>query len=630
MLGSSWAILVCLGLVLLMPKSAVAATYYVDFDGGSDEAAGTSADKPFQRAPGDPMAMAQAKAVVLKPGDTVVFKGGVHYRGSLSVSCAGTATQRITYDGNTLGAFGDGRAILDGSDPITGWRRCTSAEDAGGHPLWQKLFRADVPTGAAALTSNLFAGDRMLCLAQHPTPSNFLMIDRHEEYRRFPAKDGDSTSLVDAQLAALNAEQLIGSYVHVYRTANDIDTRQITAYDPAAHKITFQALAKPPYSHQEGRYALVNCLHPLVLDHPGEYVIVEKPGPGGRFPIYLLPLDDRDPNESAISCSVREACFALATCDFVTIQGFHIRKYRSAVDRGWKIKTTSQGLTIRDNEISEIRSTGYGNALNLVHVDDLLVEGNFLHDCPKMRGIVTHTAQRPIYRNNRLHRMGRTPLVFYAATNGKIIGNEIRDCTGTHSNGVSVYVDCKDILLEGNRIFNSNVSFTCNDSTNISVINNVFDGADRAQPISFWQGVKGDVKIFNNVLVRGGKKSGLCFGGTGDKTGSSFAMKLMVKNNIMDGPPINIMNSKPWTKDIESSHNLYLDPPAGYVLGPNEKKANPEDIFANWEKRDYRLKPGSPALDAGTDAGIKCDLEGLVRPQGNGLDIGAYENKAAP
>jgi len=45
-----------------------------------------------------------------------------------------------------------------------------------------------------------------------------------------------------------------------------------------------------------------------------------------------------------------------------------------------------------------------------------------------------------------------------------------------------------------------------------------------------------------------------------------------------------------------------------------------------WVQGDYRLKPGSPGIDAGTSDGAPAtDIEGNVRPCWNGIDIGAYE-----
>ena len=94
-----------------------AAIYYVDYSSGSDSANGTSTSTPFQHCPGDASATGTAASTTLAAGDTVVFKGGVTYHATttpITVSVSGLAASRITYDGNSAGTFGTGRALLTG------------------------------------------------------------------------------------------------------------------------------------------------------------------------------------------------------------------------------------------------------------------------------------------------------------------------------------------------------------------------------------------------------------------------------------------------------------------------------------------------------------------------------------
>jgi len=63
--------------------------------------------------------------------------------------------------------------------------------------------------------------------------------------------------------------------------------------------------------------------------------------------------------------------------------------------------------------------------------------------------------------------------------------------------------------------------------------------------------------------------------------------------------------------------------PVAKPLGKGEKVVDP--LFLDFENRDLRLTPGSPAVDTGAKGDIQIDFEGNRIPFGNVPDIGAYE-----
>jgi hypothetical protein len=58
--------------------------------------------------------------------------------------------------------------------------------------------------------------------------------------------------------------------------------------------------------------------------------------------------------------------------------------------------------------------------------------------------------------------------------------------------------------------------------------------------------------------------------------------------------------------------------------GPHNASGNPN--FANVAVDNYHLGAGSAAIDAGTTVGVTTDVDGDVRPNGNGFDIGCDES----
>ena len=104
--------LVALVAFLLIP-SLKAATYYVDYANGNDISIGTSTAAPFKHCPGDNSATSIAASTALMSGDSIIFKGGVSYTGQIGVNWSGSNGRAVTYDGNSAGSWGSGKAIID-------------------------------------------------------------------------------------------------------------------------------------------------------------------------------------------------------------------------------------------------------------------------------------------------------------------------------------------------------------------------------------------------------------------------------------------------------------------------------------------------------------------------------------
>jgi len=66
-----------------------------------------------------------------------------------------------------------------------------------------------------------------------------------------------------------------------------------------------------------------------------------------------------------------------------------------------------------------------------------------------------------------------------------------------------------------------------------------------------------------------------------------------------------------WRGAIPILHNIDADP---LFIGPG----------------NYHLRPGSPCIDTGTDAGVYTDIDGQSRPWGAGFDMGADEFSTEP
>ncbi len=84
----------------LLTGSALATTYYVDYSSGSDSNSGTSKTSPWQNAPGMQTCKTTCASTAIKPGDSIILKGGVTWpNASFMWSLPGGASGSPVYIG---------------------------------------------------------------------------------------------------------------------------------------------------------------------------------------------------------------------------------------------------------------------------------------------------------------------------------------------------------------------------------------------------------------------------------------------------------------------------------------------------------------------------------------------------
>lgn len=138
--------------------------------------------------------------------------------------------------------------------------------------------------------------------------------------------------------------------------------------------------------------------------------------------------------------------------------------------------------------------------------------------------------------------------------------------------------------------------------------------------------------IAGNSVGATGTAGGLAVYNPEPMVGGSAA--LSVKNTIVAGNtgPAGSSNCAPVAM-LTSDHNLSSDESCMFTDPGSKQNADPllGGLQNNGGQTDtLALQPGSPALDAGTNAGCPAtDQRGVSRPQGPTCDVGAFEREVA-
>lgn len=330
-------------------------------------------------------------------------------------------------------------------------------------------------------------------------------------------------------------------------------------------------------------------------------------------------------------------------------------------DYGQCIRTgNGNNITIKNSLCAESAAEGigfYGGGNNTcIQVAGNVAQGNVIHDTGFASssnaaasvlddGIIIKSCSGCVARGNTLYNNGRSGVKVISDANGSVVCN------------------ADNALIEANRIYkvcNSTSAVMNSDCAGIDVIraegtvngtvirNNFIRDVSGLRAGVFPRGIKVDAGVTNTTIVSNSlcNIAQECIDTSEDAGGSG---NFVVRNNAMyrcgarTGAAAVRLNA---ASDWIHSHNTYWDDsstkPTVQIYGirktylrdqvtsgfePTAVQANPQFVSTT----DLHLQPTSPLADVGTSINAPPrDVDGSVRPQGAGWDIGAHELTTAP
>lgn len=589
--------------------TAATATYYVDYDTGSDSNAGTSSGAPWKHLPWDANATGTPAAYIGSAGDEIIMAGGVHYRGRLNTSDGGSSGNPIVLDGNTRGTFGTGAAILDGSELVTGW---TSNGDGS--------FTADISGSQWVDISPLgfqpFDGDDYMTPAQWPVkPAEKF---RNDDLTTWQVPDSTDTGECQwSGFAALPENWWQGAYLLGWALQNRVGVGTITGFDSGTNTVFFTGFTWT--DTQTPRFVVINST--AFLDNPGEFVIDET-----AQTITAIPYGNTPSNISGIT-QTRGIHFQN---DHVLVRGLIAQRVggNGSFD-GTSISGLSggrQGVTLdacqirwnpSDNATIDFRAGNTGITIKGCAIYQNL-EGR---DISITSGSGGTGATDGIIHRNILFASGGTAIYTSACDGVEITQNRVFRALAVHANGISAYSGSKNVTITENVVRESNFSITLQLTSSgggAVVAYNECDLLESFLGYGFTLAVysfssSDGVKIWNNTFTNPYGQA-VSFG-----THSIHGVpgpNNEFRNNIAQGVQVLTMSG------LNASHNLIMDAwDSSYTLqGTDAFEADVDVVFEDFANDDLRLAIGSPAIDMGTDVGLT-----IVDQYGSAFDAGAYE-----
>lgn len=366
--------------------------------------------------------------------------------------------------------------------------------------------------------------------------------------------------------------------------------------------------------------------------------------PGSEIIFAVFPADVVTIDGSSLLMDAYSGLFHIDGLSYIQIIGFNLvhatatnHNYGIAVDGG-------DHITLKDNHSFDTSSSG----IIVWASSNVLVDGNEIeHACSagaasENECLTIGESNEFEVRNNHVHHgstiRGEGIDVKDGSTNGWVHHNHVH-----HVMGVGIYVDAWD-KPTGNIDVSHNLVHDVQGNgfavgseeggllSNIRFFNNVSHD-------NLWTGLSAhscciddhpveNLLIVNNTFHHNGDESVAQPWGGGIFDENEDASNVVIRNNLcFDNLSFQIALEIPVPGAVAVDHNL-VEPFRGEtheVRGVEFQEGDP--LFADASNSDYRLLPGSPAIDTGSSIEAPIDdFENHPRPQGEAPDIGAFES----
>ncbi|WP_198174800.1 right-handed parallel beta-helix repeat-containing protein [Spirosoma arboris] len=366
-------------------------TYYVASN-GIDINNGRSISTPFQ-------SLSRVNRLILQAGDSVLFRRGDTFRGTLRIRQSGSKEHGIHFD-----AYGSGnKPILAGSEPLGNWSKA-------GTNRWQ----ADCSTCDDQVTG-IYANGLALPLGRYPN------ADAPNRGSSTVQSHVGTTQLTSKEPLTIN---WTGAEAVLFPAYWIIDRAKITGQ--IGNTLTLANSSSYGLTDNWGYY-IQN--HPATLDQNGEWYYDPVKA------TVQLYYDQGNPNDKTITATTADRAIDIANASFITIQNLHITQARTTnlfAENVSSIVLTNDDFT--DAGEDGITVQGVGNTI--------LIDRCTITNCNN-NGLLIGAYQNFTFRRSTIRHIGIVPgrgrsgdgqfTGFQSsAADNVLIENNVLDSTGYH------------------------------------------------------------------------------------------------------------------------------------------------------------------------------------------------------